>query len=84
MALVKVNDFYPTYNEEYSDLDYVENFDVYAEGREKVGTVSDILVDEDTGRLRYLVVDTGFWIFGKKVLLPIGRARVDYEDKDLF
>ena len=81
MALVKVNDFYPTYNEEYSDLDYVENFDVYAEGREKVGTVSDILVDEDTGRLRYLVVDTGFWIFGKKVLLPIGRARVDYEEQ---
>lgn len=83
MALVKVNDFYPTYNEEYSDLEYVDNFDVYAEGREKVGTVSDILVDEDTGRLRYLVVDTGFWIFGKKVLLPIGRTRVDYEDKEV-
>ncbi|RUS98486.1 hypothetical protein DSM106972_081150 [Dulcicalothrix desertica PCC 7102] len=84
MALVKVNDFYPTYNEEYSDLEYVENFDVYAEGREKVGKVSDILVDEDTGRLRYLVVDTGFWIFGKKVLLPIGRARVDYGDKEVY
>lgn len=84
MALVKVNDFYPTYSEEYSDLDYIENFDVYAEGHEKVGTVSDLLVNEDTGRLRYLVVDTGFWIFGKKVLLPIGRARVDYEDKEVY
>ncbi len=41
-------------------------------------------MDEDTGRLRYLIVDTGFWIFGKKVLLPIGRINVDYNDKKIY
>jgi uncharacterized protein YrrD len=50
---------------------------VYAEGTdEKIGTVSEILVDEN-GHFRYLVVDMGFWIFGKKILLPVGRSRVD-------
>jgi len=38
---------------------------------------SATLVDEQ-GNFRYLVVDLGLWIFGKKVLLPVGRARFDY------
>lgn len=84
MALVKVDEFYPEYNQDNSDIDDINNFNVYAEGHEKVGSVSDILVDEDTGRLRYFVVDTGFWIFGKKVLLPVGRANVDYDDKEIY
>ena len=30
---------------------------------------------------RYLVVDTGFWIFGKKRMVPAGLvSRVDHED----
>ena len=33
----------------------------------------------------YLVVDTGPWIFGKKVLLPAGAlTRVDLEDKKVY
>ena len=45
---------------------------------EKVGTVNDILVDEQ-GQFRYLVLDLGGWIFGKKVLLPIGRSQIDQQ-----
>jgi uncharacterized protein (TIGR02271 family) len=41
------------------------------------------LVDED-GRFRYLVINTGAWIFGKKVLLPIGRARIDYNARRVY
>lgn len=33
---------------------------------------------DDSGRFRYIVADTGPWIFGKNVLLPIGLARFDY------
>jgi hypothetical protein len=44
-------------------------------------------VDEatyDTGS-SYIVVDTGPWIFGKKVLLPAGVIdRVDYDDETVF
>jgi hypothetical protein len=44
-------------------------------------------VDEatyDTGR-SYLVVDTGPWIFGKKVMLPAGVVReIDEADEKVF
>jgi uncharacterized protein (TIGR02271 family) len=76
MALLKLEDFDPNYRETFEGDD-IKGLGVYAENNEKVGTVSDVLVDED-GHFRYLVVDLGFWIFGKKVLLPIGRSRIDY------
>ena len=34
-----------------------------------VGVVRDFLFDDETWRVRYLVVDTGTWLFGKRVLL---------------
>ncbi len=76
MALYKLHDFDPNYRDTFGGSD-IKGMSVYTEGSdEKIGTVSDVLVDEE-GRFRYLVVDMGFWIFGKKVLLPIGRSRVD-------
>ena len=76
MALLKLEDFDPNYRETFEGDD-VKGLSVYTESDEKIGTVSDVLVDEE-GHFRYLVVDLGFWIFGKKVLLPIGRTRIDY------
>lgn len=82
MPLVKLEDFYPNHQEGVSDgRSEIKNFDVYAQGDEKVGSVNDILVDDQTGKFRYLVVDTGFWIFGKKVLLPVGIANINYTDR---
>lgn len=77
MALFKIGDFNPNYREEAFDGEDVKGLDVYA-GRtvHKIGTIHDVLVDE-TGHFRYLVIDTGFWIFGKKVLLPVARCYVD-------
>jgi uncharacterized protein (TIGR02271 family) len=77
MPLFKIADFNPNYREEAFDGADVKGLDVYA-GRtnEKIGSIDDVLVDQ-TGRFRYFVIDTGFWIFGKKVLLPVGRCHVD-------
>lgn len=62
----------------------IKGLSVYVESTDdKVGTVVDILVDE-AGNFRYLLVDLGFWIFGKKVLLPIGRSRVDYDSDRVY
>ena len=36
-----------------------------------IGHVDDYLVDEDTGQIRYLVVDTSNWIGGTWVAIPI-------------
>jgi hypothetical protein len=33
----------------------------------------------------YIVVDTGFWIFGKKRMLPAGVIeRIDYDDRKVY
>ncbi|XHX78835.1 MAG: DUF2382 domain-containing protein [Stenomitos frigidus ULC029] len=81
MALFKVKDFDPDYRKHFDNSDIV-GFDLYS-AKEKVGTVDDLLVDEQ-GSFRYLVVSTGAWIFGKKVLLPIGRSRISYSDHRVY
>ncbi|MEH2363258.1 DUF2382 domain-containing protein [Nostoc sp.] len=83
MVLYKLEDFEPSYQDSFDGHD-IKGLGVYTQGTdEKVGTVSDVLVDEE-GHFRYLVVDLGFWIFGKKVLLPIGRARIDYNTDRVY
>ncbi|MEV7265318.1 PRC-barrel domain-containing protein [Micromonospora aurantiaca] len=45
----------------------------------RIGSVDEANEDADA---RYLVVDTGPWIFGKKVLLPAGTvAQVDHLER---
>ncbi|AFY87975.1 MULTISPECIES: DUF2382 domain-containing protein [Chroococcidiopsis] len=76
MPLLSISDFDTDYQRTFEGND-IKGMDVYGEGDgEKFGTVKDILVDEQ-GNFRYFVIDVGFWIFGKKVLLPVGRARID-------
>ncbi|MBM0741999.1 DUF2382 domain-containing protein [Phormidium sp. CLA17] len=77
MPLHKIKDFDPDYRTHFDDQDIV-GYDLYA-GKDKVGSVDDLLVD-DSGKLRYLIINTGTWILGKKVLLPIGRSRIDYKN----
>lgn len=85
MALYKFKDFYPDYREKFGDTEILnlDSYSVYASEENRVGSVDDALVDE-SGRFRYLVVDTGFWIFGKKVLLPLGLARFDYTNERVY
>ena len=37
----------------------------------QIGTVSDLLFEDDRWIIRWLVVDTGHWLTGRKVLLPL-------------
>ncbi|MEH1909296.1 MAG: PRC-barrel domain-containing protein [Nostoc sp.] len=50
---------------------------------EKVGSADDLLVDDD-GHIRYLVINTGIWIFSKKILLPIRCSQVDYDTHRVY
>jgi uncharacterized protein (TIGR02271 family) len=81
MALHKIKDFDPDYKQHFGNDD-VKGMDLYA-ADEKIGTVEDILVD-DSGHFRYLIINTGLWILGKRVLLPIGRARIEYNRKRIY
>src|SRR6266487_4640530 len=47
-----------------------------------IGKIDEASYDVGAG---YIVVDTGPWIFGKKVMLPAGVIdRVDSDDKKVF
>jgi len=86
MTLVKFKEAYPDYRNNFGDSDAIpfDSFNVYSQNDEQIGSVKDALIDEQEGRFRYLIVDTGFWVFGKKVLLPIGMARFDYDARRIY
>ncbi len=47
-----------------------------------IGKIDEASYDVGAG---YIVVDTGPWIFGKKVMLPAGViSRVDHDDERVF
>ena len=49
------------------------------------GSIGKIDEASNEAASSYLVVDTGFWIFGKKRLIPAGVIeRVDDEDRKVF
>jgi uncharacterized protein (TIGR02271 family) len=81
MSLYKIKDFDPEYKKHFEDGDVI-GMDLYA-GNDKIGSVDDIMVD-DNGNIRYLLINTGVWVAGKRVLLPIGRARIDYSQKRVY
>lgn len=80
MTLFNISDFHANYNsgnKKVFDGEDIKGLNVYAGNTdEKIGSIHDVLVDE-RGLFRYFVVDTGFWIFGKKVLLPVGCCHID-------
>lgn len=50
----------------------------------KIGTVSDLLFDDKTWKVRWLVVDTGNWLSGRKVLVhPSAIGVVNYERQEM-
>jgi hypothetical protein len=81
MSLHKIKDFDPNYNTHSTDPD-IKGLSMYA-GTEKIGSVNDVLVD-DEGKFRYLVVDTGAWIMGKKVLLGKSKKRSILHDRQNY
>ncbi len=81
MVLHRIKDFDPDYRNHFEEHD-LKGHDLYS-NNEKIGSVDDILVD-DQGQLRYLIINTGIWILGKKVLFPIGQARIDHNDKRVY
>lgn len=86
MALLSLKETYPDYRNTFNEqsISHLDDYSVYASDDDKVGSVEDGLFDSETGQFRYLIVDTGVWIFGKKVLLPIGRTRFDNSQERVY
>jgi len=88
MALIKYKDAYPNHNDTFQQDNgiaaNIDDYSVYTNPDNKIGSVKDMLFEDMTGNIRYLVVDTGFWIFGKNVLLPVGLAHFDNEHHRVY
>jgi uncharacterized protein (TIGR02271 family) len=78
MPLHRIKDFDPNYRDHFEGND-LSQFDLYS-ANDKIGSIEDVLVD-DNGKIRYLVVHTGNWIFGKRILMPIGLANIDERNR---
>src|SRR6478736_1160656 len=63
-----------------SPVDF-DNLKVRNAAGDKLGTVDGFVVDRDSGRPYYVIVDAGGWFKSKHFLLPIGHARLD-DDRD--
>ena len=83
MVLFKLDDFDTNFHKNIGEHN-IKNYHLYSDIRdEKVGSIKDVLVDE-SGSIRYLVVDTNFWVNSKQVLLPIGRCRIDDTNRYVY
>jgi uncharacterized protein (TIGR02271 family) len=82
MPLYKLEQFDPNYRQTFGGDD-VKGLGLYTEGNVRIGSVDDALVD-DNGRFRYLVINTSFDSVSKKILLPIGLARINYPEKTVY
>lgn len=50
-----------------------------------IGHVDDFVVDDETWAVRYLVIDTSNWWFGKKVLVaPHWASRISWEEHKVY
>jgi uncharacterized protein (TIGR02271 family) len=83
MVLRRIGDLYPNYKQDIFGGDDVKSFSVYSDNDKKIGSVYDILVDEN-GNFRYFVINTGFLGLGKQVLLPVGVAKIDYDRDRIY
>jgi sporulation protein YlmC with PRC-barrel domain len=67
----------------FSDnVDDIRGSDLYGADNEKLGKIDDVIFDNTTGDVRYLVVDTGGWLHSKKFLVPSRQVMTATEGED--
>ncbi len=79
--LIRLKDIQATHHELIGD-DYYDptHKTAYGLNEEKIGKIEGALVEDTTGRIRYLIVDVGGWFSSKEVLVPAGLARIVGDD----
>ena len=79
--LIRLKDIQATHRDLIGD-DYYDptHKTAYGVNEEKIGKIEGALVEDTTGRIRYLIVDAGGWFSSKEVLVPAGLARIVGDD----
>jgi len=63
-----------------NDVVDFDKMNVESPGGEHLGVADGFILDADTGRPYYVVVDSGGWFKSKHFLLPVGHVRLDQDD----
>jgi len=67
----------------FSDnVDDIRGSDIHGVDNEKLGTIDDVIFDNTTGDVRYLVIDTGGWLSSKKFVVPARQVMTATEGED--
>jgi hypothetical protein len=61
-----------------------DNFTVKDQAGEKLGKLEGFVIDVDSGRPYYVVVNAGGWFRSKHFLMPIGHVALDDESRALI
>lgn len=79
--LIRLQDIQATHRDLIGD-DYYDptGKTAYGANEDKIGKIEGALVEDTTGRIRYLIVDAGGWFTSKEVLVPAGLARIVGDD----
>ena len=79
--LIRLQDIQATHRDLIGD-DYYDptGKSAYGVNEDKIGKIEGALVESNTGRIRYLIVDAGGWFSSKEVLVPAGLARIVGDD----
>jgi len=61
-----------------------ENFTVEDPAGEKLGKLEGFIIDVNSARPYYVVVNAGGWFRSKHFLIPVGHVALDYESRKLI
>ena len=62
--------------------DDIRGSKVYGFNDEKLGNIDDVIFDQDTGGIVYVVVDTGGWLASKKFVVPPSAVRPSVQHRN--
>ena len=62
--------------------DDIRGSNVYGFHDEKLGEIDDVIFDQDTGGIVYVIVDTGGWLSSKKFVVPPDEVRPSVQHRD--
>jgi PRC-barrel domain len=60
-----------------------DGLDVRGRDDQKLGDIDGFIVNAHSGRVYYIVVDSGGWFTSQRFLLPVGHASIDRDRGDL-
>ncbi|HET9742634.1 MAG TPA: PRC-barrel domain-containing protein [Terriglobales bacterium] len=64
--------------------DDIRGATLYGRDDQKLGEISDILFDHETGQVKYAVIDTGGWLTSNEFLVPSDRIRQRGDKEDEY